>query len=195
MRLKTDYTLTAKIFHWLTALLVIYQLGSGMWMTSAIFDIKLRAIAWKTYQNHKSIGITILLITLLRGIWRISHPPPDHTNWLKQWERYAALTAHLSLYGILIFNPLLGWIMVSTSPLKLPTIIFSWFTWPHIPIPEYLHPYDVYITSKSLHQFTGYLLIIILFIHISAALKHHFIDKNAVLQSMLPKFTTTEKKS
>ena len=77
MRLKTDYTLTAKIFHWLTALLVIYQLGSGMWMTSAIFDIKLRAIAWKTYQNHKSIGITILLITLLRGIWRVKE---------KQWE-------------------------------------------------------------------------------------------------------------
>ena len=177
----------AKSLHWTVAILVYYQLGSGIWMSRAIHDSELRAIAWRTYQNHKSVGLTILCLMIIRILWRLKHPPPDHSKWLRAWEVIAARINHWSLYAMLLINPLLGWLMVSSSPLQLPTVVFSSFTWPHVPgVTDTPWSTWVYSWSKSSHQVTGWLLLTMIIIHVIAALKHHFIDKNGILISMLP---------
>ena len=180
----THYTTTAKWFHWISAILVFFQLSSGIWMTQAIQNITLRSSAWKMYQNHKSIGILLLLLTIIRIFWRIKNPPPDHKKWLQDWEAKAANIAHKALYTLLLLTPLLGWLMVSSSPLKIPTILLNWLDWPHIPIPEKIDSLSIYQWSKTTHQVSGIVLGIIVGIHLTAALKHHFYDKNSILKSM-----------
>lgn len=185
MKSKT-FTTTAKVLHWATVVLVFYQLSSGFWMTSAIRDVQLRAIAWKVYQNHKSVGITILLITLFRIWWRVGHPAPSHEKILSLYERLASKAAHYTLYALLVISPLLGWAMVSTSPLKLPTLLFDYLHWPHIPwLERYVFNTDIYVLSKRAHEISAITMTILVSIHIIAALKHHIIDKNTILQGML----------
>ncbi len=183
---KAEYTSTAKFFHWLSALLIIYQLSSGIWMTRAIQIADLKMLAWKTYQTHKSVGISILILTMIRFIWRQYHRPPDHSKSLSTWEITAALIVHRCMYLLAILSPMLGWLMVSASPLRLPTVIFGLFSLPHLPsIPVST---ELYIISKQLHIYSNTLLFILMCIHISAAIKHHIYDKNNILISMLPKW-------
>ena len=186
-----NYTATAKTLHWISAILVFYQLASGVWMTRAIQDTYLRAIAWRTYQNHKSVGLTILMLTLFRLYWRLTHKPPEHKNTLQAWERVAAISVHRTMYTLLIISPLLGWLMVSTSPIQMPTLLYGLIKWPHVPYMPAVHKHTLYMGSLTAHKYAGMLLILLVTIHISAALKHHFYDKNTVLRRMLP---TTEPK-
>ena len=185
---ETACTRTAIFLHWLSALFVIYQLTSGFWMVSAIKISHLRMIAWRVYQTHKSIGISLLLLWFVRVAWRTTHPPPNHQHLLKKWEHYAATTVHYTLYLLLIFTPLTGWLMTSTSPLKIPTLLFGWLYWPHIPWEsQIITRQSLYLASKALHQSAAWLIAGLITLHASAALKHHFIDKSSILTSILPR--------
>lgn len=177
---QSRYSRMAIWLHWLIALLIIGQLIGGKimtWMgpTSLKFEI---------YQYHKSIGIMILLLSLLRLGWRLAHKPPALPEGMKAWERRAASLSHKGFYALMIGIPLSGWAMVSASTFGIKTKLFKTLPWPHIPgVPQ---SKDLETGLKTLHEYLGVLIFLLLAMHIGAALKHHFKDKDDVLTRMIP---------
>ena len=181
------YTGTAIAFHWAIAVLVLGLIGSGWWMTGAIRDPARQAQAYEVYQLHKAFGLCVLLLTLGRLAWRLTHRPPPLPAHMNAFERIGAHGAHILLYGLTLAVPMLGWAMVSTSPLGFPTVPFGLFEWPHLPI---LGPNDdaaaVEAGFKLGHKTLAYLAATLVVLHVAAALKHQFVDRDGLLGRMLP---------
>jgi cytochrome b561 len=181
------YSKVAMILHWLMALMIVCLFVAGLWMHEAIEEPETRAQAFKVYQLHKSFGITVLLLTLLRLAWRLMHKPPTLPTHMKNWERLLAKVSHIGFYLLMLAVPLSGWAMVSTSAYGLPTIIFGLFEWPHIgPLAAIENKAPVEHLFKEAHELLAFAMIGLLLLHIVAALKHHFLDKDDVLVRMLP---------
>ncbi len=169
------------------ALLIVGQIAAGVWMSGAIHEPNTKALAFNVYQLHKSIGLTVLLLTLLRLLWRFTHTPPALPAHMKNWERMLARISHLGFYLLMIAIPLSGWAMVSASPFGLPTIYFGWFEWPHIaPLAALANKPPAEQLLKELHEVLAIGIVGLLVLHVGGALKHHFIDKDNVLARMLP---------
>ena len=179
------YTRTAIALHWSIAVLIGWQIGSGFWMVRAIEDATRWGSAFAVYQLHKSTGLTVLLLSLLRLAWRLVHKPPPLPVTVTAHQRAASRIVHGMLYGLMIAVPLVGWVVVSSSPLGLPTLVYDWFSWPHLPIEPALEP-----AAKATHRLLGYALGVLALGHILAALKHHWIDRNDMLRRMWPRFTS-----
>jgi len=165
--------------HWLIAVLIVGMLAAGKWMTSLELDNPLRFIVT---QWHKSFGITILILSLFRLYWRARHPPPALSQSSPQWELKAASTTHIALYFLLIGVPLSGWLLVSASPLNLPTLLFNIVPWPHVP--GLSHSETTESWFLSFHHFTANLMMALLLLHVAAALRHHFIKRDDTLSRM-----------
>lgn len=181
------YTTVAIILHWLIALCVIGLIAAGIWMSDAIKDPKTQGLAFVVYQWHKSLGLTVLVLSVARLIWRLMHPAPALPASLTPFERRAAHATHVAFYVLMIGLPLLGWALVSSSPLGIPTIVFGLFEWPHI---GWLAGLDdkkpVEDALKYAHGTAGYVMAGLILLHVGAALKHQFIDRDTVLSRMLP---------
>jgi cytochrome b561 len=176
------YSGVAIALHWLIAAAIVAQLAVGLWMVRAMQQLDSRMAAFQAYQWHKSLGLTILVLSLARLGWRLAHPPPALPDTVTRFERIAARSVHWLLYALTIAIPLIGWAMVSASPLQIPTLIFGWFQWPHLP----WFSASVEPALKSAHRWAAYLMIGLLVLHIAAALKHHFVNRDGVLRRMLP---------
>jgi len=186
-QMNNRYTRFAITLHWLIALAILLQLVSGIWMVDAIKDKASQAMAYDTYQWHKSLGLMVLVLSLLRLGWRIFHTPPALPNTLKPYEKKLAHAAHAVLYLLMISIPLIGWMMVSSSPFGLPTMIFGLFEWPHLPLPVQLIDQETLFNASKLgHKWLAIAMMVVLAGHIIAALKHHFYLKDDVLRRMLP---------
>lgn len=185
--MPSRYTTLAIILHWLIALAIILQLISGLWMVRAINVQGFKQIAYNFYQYHKAVGLIVLILSLIRLVWRIGHRPPPLPDHMTKWEKLIADMTHKSFYFFMIFIPLLGWAMVSTSPYGLPTIIFGLFEWPHI---SFLTNLDNSLELNKIfengHEYLSYLMAILLIGHVAAALKHQFIDKDDLIKRMIP---------
>lgn len=170
------YTKLAKLFHWLTAVAVIGMLGLGWYMTS----LELSPFMLKVFSWHKWIGICILILTVLRLIWRFRHPAPPLPDDIPPVLRLSANAGHVMLYGLLIGLPLAGWIHSSAA--GFPVVWFS-----VIPLPDLVGPSkptsDVF---SWLHWAGGLLLIALLIAHIGAAIWHHTVKHDDILVRMLP---------
>ena len=183
----TRYTTVAIAFHWVIAALIILQLGTGL-----VFGFDLiadKSILFPLMQFHKSLGLTILVLSLLRLFWRLGHKPPPYPTHMKPWEKFAAHATHALLYFLMIFIPLSGWALVSSSAMGFPTIWFNLFQWPNIPGLENLPDATkgmVHEVSEESHGLMAYAMIFLLFLHVGAALKHHFFDRDEVLHHMIP---------
>lgn len=179
------YSHGAIALHWLMALLLIGMLVMG-W-TMAAEDLLPNSQRFPLYQLHKSFGITLLFLSLMRLIWRLTHRPPALPNTMKAWERMAAQTVHILFYVLMIAMPLSGWALVSASTLGIPTMVFGLFQWPHLPwltnLPNQSAVADL---TKEIHELFAYGLVALLALHLAAALKHHFIAKDGTLARMLP---------
>lgn len=182
--IEQRYGDVAVIFHWLIALLIIGLLAIGKYMGSLDENDPIR---YALTQWHKSFGITVLLLSVLRLLWRFTHKPPPELDSIPGWQQKAASGAHALLYILIIAIPMTGWIMVSASPLNLDTVLFNVIEWPHLPPfaslenrEEIAHAFHEY------HELAANLLILILLAHIGAALKHHWVDKDATLLRMMP---------
>lgn len=174
----------AVIFHWLIALLIIGLLIVGKYMGSLDENDPVR---YALTQWHKSFGIMVLLLSVLRLLWRITHKPPPEPDSIPGWQQRAASLAHGMLYVLMLAIPLTGWIMVSASPLNLDTVLFNVIEWPHLPPFASLdNKAQIASAFHEYHEIAGNLLILILLAHVGAALKHHFIDKDITLLRMLP---------
>ncbi len=186
MNISEKYSRTAMLLHWLIALLIVANVIL-VWTVDYVADEKVRPII----DLHKSVGITVLGLALMRLLWRATHTPPALPASYAPWERFSAHLAHAILYLLIFALPLSGWLHDSawkdaaTHPMKL----FGLIPWPRIgfitgldPIPkEALHS-----VFGAVHEQFAWLLYVLFVLHVGGALKHQFIDKEPELQRMLP---------
>ena len=170
---KTQYGIPSISLHWLMAILIITQLSLGLYMVGLPVSIqKLKFYAW-----HKQIGILILMIVIIRLSWRLLNITPT-LSLLPWWEKFAARSVHWALYIFMFFLPITGWLLSSAA--GIPPSFFGLFVLPNLIAPnEELR----YLLTET-HEILAYSLIAILCLHIAAALKHHFIDKDNILRRM-----------
>ncbi|NML31356.1 cytochrome b [Paraburkholderia antibiotica] len=180
------YTRTAITLHWLIALLMIVNVVLGL-SADSLPDDWVRPVI----DTHKSIGITVLGLALLRILWRVSHRPPPLPREFPAWEKLAAHLAHFVLYLLMIALPLSGWLHDSawkdaaTHPMQW----FGLFQWPRIGYVMQLAPTlkeTLHDRFGALHTWLGYALYALLAMHIGGALKHEWIDRKSVFRRMTP---------
>ncbi len=180
-----SYTRTAKILHWLIAAAILFMLALG-WS----FDyVPKGETKFYLFQLHKSIGITILLLSFVRLGWRLAHRAPPMPEAMAAWEKKAAIAVHVLLYVMMIGVPLSGWALVSASPKNVPTILFGIVPWPHLPILSTLeNKKEVASLLGDVHSTVAFMLAALIAAHVAAALKHHFLVRDDVLLRMAPRF-------
>jgi cytochrome b561 len=170
----------AQLFHWTIVALILVQLVLAIqYNTASGLSVKLGKIA-----QHKSVGITIFVLAVLRLAWRLMNPVPPLPDTLKPYERVLAHLTHFALYAIILVMPITGWIMSSARNFPV-----SWFGF--VQLPDLVGPNKaLYEAMHETHDILAGTLIAVAVLHILAALKHHFILKDHTLRRMLP-FTRT----
>lgn len=182
---RTRYTTVAIVIHWLIAAALIFQIILGWRMG----DGPKGPTTYALFQLHKSIGITILLLSLARLAWRLFNTPPAPPEGQPKWEQVASKLVHIGFYVIMIGLPLTGWILVSASRVPIPTLLFGTMPWPHIPgLPELAAGpkhlwYEIGELGHGVLVKVTYLLLIL---HLGAVAKHQILDKDEVFANMAP---------
>lgn len=179
-----SYHAIAVALHWAIAIALLFELGLGTALSRAQGPGN-----FESFQLHKSVGITILLLTLLRLGWRLAFAPPELPEGLSRWERLAASVAHIGFYGFMIALPLTGWLAVSTSKLRIETVLFKVLAWPAFPgtwAMEASTRAQWHSISEAIHGWLGYGLYLLIALHVVGALKHQFYDKKTFASRMLP---------
>jgi cytochrome b561 len=187
------YSAVAISLHWLIALGIIVNIALGLYFA----DLP-RSDPDKFFltQTHKSIGLTILVLSLIRVAWRLMNPVPPLPASMSPVTRFAAHATHFLLYVLIIAIPLSGWLLVSSSPLGLPTMYFGWFAWPQLPYFSDLPRVAKKMWSHefgTVHVYLAWSAIVLVTLHIVAALYHQFIRRDIVLGRMLPLVSGAEK--
>jgi cytochrome b561 len=183
-KFKSRYSTVAIFLHWTIAALILLNIWFGWRMSGlkgmAQFDL---------FQIHKSIGITILLLSIVRLGWRLINRPPPYPASMTRIERLGASAMHWLLYNFMIVLPLTGWIIVSASPYNLPTVLFRTVPWPHL---GFIHDLPMAVRQTiearfgTVHEWLAWSLLALAVFHAAAALKHHFYNRDDVLSRMLP---------
>jgi cytochrome b561/polyisoprenoid-binding protein YceI len=190
------YTAVAIILHWAIALAIAGMIALGWWMGDALEDSDTQAQAIAAFQLHKSVGLTVLALSLARLAWRLVHKPPPFPEAMKPWEKTVAAATHWAFYVLIIAMPLTGWLYVSTAwspqddrPLDVPTLYFGLFHVPHLFGLSNLAE-DARAAVAEVFEFSHSKLawgaIGLTVLHIGAALKHHFVNRDGVLARMVP---------
>jgi cytochrome b561/polyisoprenoid-binding protein YceI len=181
---RDRYSTVAIVLHWLIAAALVFQVLVAWRM----HDLK-TPLGFALTQLHKSVGITILLLSLARLGWRLANPPPPEPAALAGWERILAAIVHVGLYVIMIGMPITGWIMVSASRIDIPTLLYGVVPWPHLPV-AHLEPVAKAAWrgfGHESHEWLAYGAYTLIVLHVAGALKHQFFDRNMpVLSRMAP---------
>jgi cytochrome b561 len=170
------YTAVAQLFHWVIAALIVTQFALA-WTAE---DLPLGMHKLAIYARHKSFGMTVLMLAILRLLWRLKHPPPALPAGMTPLERALARATHIAFYVLLFAMPLTGWMMSSAKNYSVSW--FGLFTWPNL-IAKNEAAFDL---LKATHDYLSDALFAIAVLHILAALKHHFWNKDDVVLRMLP---------
>jgi cytochrome b561 len=170
------WPLSLRLAHWLSAALVLAALGLGVIMVQFV---KNPAARFELTQTHKSIGLTIVALTIARlcrrSFSRAPKPEPVRRSLL-----LAAKATHIALYALLLLMPVSGWLMATTTPVRVPTIVFGLFTLPY-PLPPDL---TVYQFAHATHVALAILLAGLIGIHIAAAMVHALVWHDRTLARM-----------
>jgi cytochrome b561 len=168
----------------------------GLWMHEAIEASATQARAVAAYQLHKSIGLSVLALSVVRLGWRLAHPVPALPTAMPGWEKLLARATHWAFYVLMIAIPLAGWVYVSTAwsahddrPLAVPTLYFGLFRVPHLFGLEHAAIEVRRAVAESAieaHEALAFATLGLFALHVAAALKHHFFDRDAVLAQMTP---------
>lgn len=166
------YSAGAMILHWLTAIAVIanWQLAENADDDNGLIGV------------HAALGMTILALTLLRILWRLTHKAPSRAH-LKWWERALASTVHTLFYVLLITMPLLGWIGFSAEGYRI-TLFGA--DLPLLRIGSGEAGEEIGEEALDLHESLGGLLLVLIALHVLGALKHTVFDRDGTLWKMLP---------
>ncbi len=174
------------LLHWLIALLIAANMALAF-STELFADEFVRA----AIDTHKSIGISVLGLVLLRILWRVAHPAPALPSSFGSWERRLASWGHFALYVLMLAIPLTGWMHDSAwkDAASHPMQLFYAVPWPRIAYIEQLQPeFKEYLHDLFgwVHQSLSWILMLLFVAHVGAVIKHHVKDKEPVLQRMLP---------
>ena len=172
------YSRTAIALHWIIAALILFTLPLGVYGANVAGDL-----ARTAKDIHKPIGILILALTLGRVGWRLGHKPPPLPDHMSAAMRRIARGTHVAFYVLLLVLPLSGWWLSSAVPTRHP-ISFGAFAVPFLPVPRNFPSIGI---SHTAHVVLGFAMIGLVALHIAAALKHHYADRDGVLTRMLPR--------
>jgi cytochrome b561 len=178
------YSALAKLFHWVIAGLIVIQFV----LARMAEDLPLGAHKLALLARHKSFGMTVLMLAILRLLWRLKNPPPELPAGMTPLERMLARGTHIVFYVLLFAMPLTGWTMSSAKNYSVSW--FGLFTWPNLIAKNE----SAFNFLKSTHDTLSNVLFAVAVLHILAALKHHFWNRDNVLVRMLP-FTKSERGS
>jgi cytochrome b561 len=169
------YTVIARVLHWTTAFLILFMIPLAIVIANdwggAAQDF--------LYDLHRSIGVTIIPLVILRIMYRWRHPPLPLPEDIVPMQRFAAETTHWVLYALLVVQPFTGWI--ATSAYRAPVVVFGWFELPPI------WPQDRAFSDRLFffHALIGIAIACLVAAHIGAALYHHFVRRDRVLLRMI----------
>ena len=171
------YPASSKWLHWLVAISVLLTVPIGL----VLPYLAPGPLQDSLYNFHKSLGVTILILMLLRLINRFSVGAPAPEPGLERWQRAVSSAVHGALYLLLIVQPLVGY--WANSAYGAATPVFGMFEMPA------MAANDLALAEKlfAVHRWTGILIAVLVAMHIGAALQHYFIHKDNVLQRMLPR--------
>lgn len=169
------YGAVAQLLHWTIVVLIIVQFFLASKAESMPLPAKIGVLA-----QHKSVGMTIFTLAVLRLLWRLVNPVPPLPADTPRWQRIGAHISHYALYALILITPLLGWMMSSAR--NFPVSWFGLFTLPDLVKPDRAK----FDTFHLLHVVLARTMACIALLHAAAALKHHFLDKDNVLRRMLP---------
>lgn len=183
---RLRYGNVAMTLHWLIAAAIIVNICLGITMAEILSDND--PTRFSIIQLHKSIGLTVLWLSVLRLLWRIVNPIPPLPDSLGPGLKVVARGTHYLFYFLIIFIPLTGWALVSASPLGLPTSYFGLFHWPSIPFLA-----DLTRARKAplrhdfllVHTYLAFSAVGLLLLHVAGALYHQFRGED-VLRRMVP---------
>tara|TARA_R110000868_G_scaffold40067_3_gene138870 strand:- start:452 stop:991 length:540 start_codon:yes stop_codon:yes gene_type:complete len=169
---QSRYDSVARLLHWVIATLVILNIIGGLAHDALEGIVNVMPL-------HKSTGITVFFLTVLRIVWRLVNPPPPLPSNMASWEKAASHATHASFYLLMVLVPLTGWIMVSAGTRPL-----DWFGL--FPIPKFgVTKGDAIVgISGEGHEILAILFGVLALIHIAAALRHHFLLKDTILRRM-----------
>jgi cytochrome b561 len=174
------YTLTAVALHWVLGLGLVALFALGVYMA----DLPFSPWRLKLYNWHKWAGVTILALSALRLVWRITHRPPALPAAMQAampaWQRTAHHATHHALYALFFVVPLVGWAYSSAA--GFPIVLFG-----VLPLPDFV-PVDKALAEliKPWHEITAFTLAGLVVLHVVAALKHQLIDRDGLLSRMWP---------
>lgn len=170
------YGAVAKSFHWVMAVMVIAMLCVGFYM---IGMEKTPSIV-KLYATHKSVGMLILFLAVLRLLWRWMNPVPPLPEHMPKWQRWGAHLSHYALYFLIFAMPVVGWLM--SSSVGFGVSFFGWVT-----LPPLISTHKEWTDSlRLLHWLGSWALVILISLHALAAFYHHFFQHDPVLRRMVP---------
>lgn len=172
------YTRGAIILHWLIALLIIGNF-IGAWIAEDLpRDERMVIMGY-----HKATGIVILLLTLVRIGWRLANRPPALVDTLKTWEAALARVTHLLFYVLMLAVPLAGLGLHSAYSQGKPVSLFGLIDFPALPVGTDKPTIGLF---HDLHEVTATAMLVLFGLHVAAALKHQFIDRDGTLARMVP---------
>ena len=170
------YTATAIALHWAVALLIFGAFAIGLYAVALeVSPQKLKLYSW-----HKWIGVTVALLVVARLAWRLWHPAPALPPGMARWEQFVASGTHVVLYVLLFALPITGWLMSSAA--GFPVVYFG-----VLPLPDLVAKNkELADVLKTVHYWLNKTLLVLIVLHVAAALKHHVLDRDDVLTRMLP---------
>jgi cytochrome b561 len=172
-----SYSRTAIAFHWLIALLIVCGFALGWVMTDipGFTPTKLRYFSW-----HKWIGVTVFGLAVLRILWRATHTAPPLPRGMSAWQRVAAQLVHVLLYVLMVAIPASGYLYSSAS--NIPVVYLGLVRLPMLISPD---PH-LKAVLKVVHVMLNYGLLALVALHVAAAIKHQWVDRDGLLSRMIP---------
>jgi len=170
------YTRTAIALHWAIALLIFCAFPLGIYMHELPFSPR----RLQLYSYHKWLGVTVFLLAIGRVLWRLKHPAPPLPAGLPAWQRIASTATHHLLYVLILAVPVSGWLMSSAKGFQ--TVYLGL-----VPLPDLLAK-DKALGDllQTVHKALNFTLGVLVVTHVTAALKHYFVDRDGVLARMIP---------
>lgn len=190
------YTAVAIVLHWAIAFAILFNIPLGLWMHARADANDVSEGVFRAFQLHKSIGLTVLALSVVRIGWRLTHAQPALPEHMPTWEKRTARATHFLFYAAMLALPLTGWLYVSAGwsahtdhPLTVPTRYFGLF---HVPDLFGLSHADddvrasTAFTALKAHWALGWATLALAALHVAAALKHQFFDRDEVMAHMAP---------